>query len=77
MKGAKPFIPRHIHRPIIAIKKPVVKLMVEMPNRQAFFISHQERVKPGMPKHRPQGQRIEMKDNMHRMRWHNQMDQHR
>ena len=51
--------------------------MVEMPYGQAFFVLYQERVKTGMPKHRPQGQRIQMKNNMHRMRRHNQVDQHR
>jgi len=30
MKGAKPFIPRHIHLPIIAIKKTVVKLKIAL-----------------------------------------------
>jgi hypothetical protein len=45
----------------------MMKLMVEMPYGQAFFVLYQERLKTGMPKHRPQGQRIQMKNNMHRM----------
>jgi hypothetical protein len=55
MKGAKPFILRHIHRPIIAIKKSVMQLVVKMPYGQAFFVLYQECVKASMPKHRPQG----------------------
>ena len=53
MKGTKPFIPRHIHRPVIAIKITVMKLMVEMANGEAFFILHQEGIKSGMPEDRP------------------------
>ena len=62
---------------IIAIKKPMMKLVVEMPYGQAFFVLHQERIKPCMPEHRPQGQRIEMKNNVYGMRWYNQVDQYR
>ena len=51
--------------------------MVEMPYGQAFFVLHQESIKPSMPEHRPQRQRIEMKNNVHGMRWYNQVDQNR
>ena len=52
MKGAKPFVPRHIYRTIIAFKVSVMKLMVEMANCQTFFILHQKGVEPGMAEHR-------------------------
>jgi hypothetical protein len=55
----------------------MMKLMVEMPYGQAFFVLHQESIKPSMPEHRPQRQRIEMKNNVHGMRWYNQVDQNR
>ena len=75
MKGTKPFVPRHIYRTIIAVKVSVMKLMVETANRETFFILHQKRVEPGMSEHRSERKRTKMKNNMHWMRRHNQMDQ--
>ena len=70
MKGAKPFVPRHIYGAIIAIKVPVMKLMVEMAKCQTFFILHQEGVEPSMAEHRSQRESVEVKNDMHRMRRH-------
>ena len=54
-----------------------MQLMMEMPNRQTAFIFDQQRIKPCMAKGCPQRQKIEMQNNMHRMRRDHQMDQHR
>ena len=74
MERAEPFVPRHIKVAIVAFKIPVVDLMVEHAKVHALFIAEPEPFKSCMCGHSRQGIEHQVKDEVHEMRRHGEVD---
>ena len=74
MVAAKPAVPWHLNRAIVAFKIPMVKLVKEVAHLGAIFLADVKLLKPRVAEDRMHGLHIAMKGEVNWMAWYDEVD---